>query len=36
MRAAVAGPDGSLQHLNSDQRQAEVLKTNASLEKNCS
>ncbi|MCY1253639.1 hypothetical protein D9M68_112070 [compost metagenome] len=36
MRAAVAGPDGSLQHLNSDQRQAEMLKTNASLEKNCS
>lgn len=36
MRAAVAGPDGSLQHLNSDQRQAEVLKANASLEKNCS
>ncbi|MGY2486220.1 DUF4124 domain-containing protein [Cupriavidus sp. CP313] len=36
MRAAVAGPDGSLQHLNSDQRQVEMLKTNASLEKNCS
>lgn len=36
MRAAVAGPDGSLQHLNSDQRQAEVVRTNASLEKNCS
>ncbi|WP_042885930.1 DUF4124 domain-containing protein [Cupriavidus necator] len=35
MRAAVAGPDGSLQHLNSDQRQAETLKTTASLEKNC-
>lgn len=35
MRAAVAGPDGSLQHLNSDQRQAEMLKTSASLEKNC-
>lgn len=36
MRAAVAGPDGSLQHLNSDQRQAELVKTSASLEKNCS
>lgn len=36
MRAAVAGRDGSLQHLNSDQRQAEMFKTNASLEKNCS
>lgn len=35
MRAAVAGPDGSLQHLNSEQRQAEMLKTSASLEKNC-
>ncbi|WP_354682282.1 DUF4124 domain-containing protein [Cupriavidus necator] len=35
MRAAVAGPDGSLQQLNSEQRQAEVLKTSASLEKNC-
>ncbi|WP_029045872.1 DUF4124 domain-containing protein [Cupriavidus sp. amp6] len=35
MRAAVAGPDGSLQHLNSDQRQAELVKTSASLEKNC-
>ncbi|MFJ4289422.1 DUF4124 domain-containing protein [Cupriavidus sp. NPDC089707] len=36
MRAAVAGPDGSLQHLNSEQRQAELVKTSASLEKNCS
>ncbi|QRQ88893.1 DUF4124 domain-containing protein [Cupriavidus oxalaticus] len=36
MRAAVAGPDGSLQHLNSDQRQAEQVKTSASLDKNCS
>lgn len=35
MRAAVAGPDGSLQHLNSEQRQAELVKTSASLEKNC-
>lgn len=35
MRAAVAGPDGSLQHLNSEQRQAEMLRTSASLEKNC-
>ncbi|MDK3026230.1 DUF4124 domain-containing protein [Cupriavidus taiwanensis] len=36
MRAAVAGPDGSLQHLNSEQRQAEILKTSANLEKHCS
>jgi hypothetical protein len=36
MRAAVAGPDGSLQHLDRDQRQAELLKTNASLEQHCS
>ncbi|MCY1304045.1 hypothetical protein D9M69_482920 [compost metagenome] len=36
MRAAVAGPDGSLQHLNSEQRQAELVRTSASLEKNCS
>jgi hypothetical protein len=36
MRATVAGPDGSLQHLDSDQRQAEILKTNASLEQYCS
>ncbi|SOY87605.1 DUF4124 domain-containing protein [Cupriavidus taiwanensis] len=35
MRAAVAGPDGSLQHLNSEQRQAEILKTSANLEKHC-
>ncbi|MEM5428558.1 DUF4124 domain-containing protein [Cupriavidus oxalaticus] len=35
MRAAVAGPDGSLQHLNSEQRQAELVRTSASLEKNC-
>ena len=35
MRAAVAGQDGSLQHLNSEQRQAELVKTSASLEKNC-
>lgn len=35
MRAAVAGPDGSLQHLTSEQRQAEILKTSANLEKHC-
>lgn len=35
MRAAVAGPDGSLQHLNSEQRQAEILRTSANLEKHC-
>ncbi|MBP0618747.1 DUF4124 domain-containing protein [Cupriavidus consociatus] len=35
MRAAVAGPDGSLQHLNSEQRQAELVRTSASLDKNC-
>ncbi|SOZ35022.1 DUF4124 domain-containing protein [Cupriavidus neocaledonicus] len=35
MRAAVAGPDGSLQHLNSEQRQAELLRTSANLEKHC-
>lgn len=35
MRAAVAGSDGSPQHLNSEQRQAEMLRTSASLEKNC-
>ncbi|WP_432260116.1 DUF4124 domain-containing protein [Cupriavidus sp. TMH.W2] len=35
MRAAVAGPDGSLQRLTSEQREAEILKTNASLEQNC-
>ncbi|KWR91788.1 DUF4124 domain-containing protein [Cupriavidus sp. IDO] len=36
VRAAVIGPDGSLQHLDGDQRQAEMLRTNANLEKNCS
>ncbi|UDM48801.1 DUF4124 domain-containing protein [Cupriavidus sp. MP-37] len=35
MRAAVAGPDGSLQHLSGEQRQAEILKTSANLEKHC-
>jgi len=35
MRAAVAGPDGSLQRMDAEQRQAEMLKTSTSLEKNC-
>ncbi len=35
MRAAVAGPDGSLQHLDGERRQAEIAKTNASLQQDC-
>ncbi|MDQ0139580.1 DUF4124 domain-containing protein [Cupriavidus necator] len=35
MRAAVAGPDGSLQHLNSEQRQAELIRTSATLQQHC-
>lgn len=36
MRVAVATPDGSMERLDGDRRQAEVNKTNASLEQHCS
>ncbi|ODV42762.1 hypothetical protein AWV79_23820 [Cupriavidus sp. UYMMa02A] len=35
-RAGVMTADGSVQHLVGEQRQAEIVKTNASIEKDCS
>lgn len=34
-RVAVSAPDGSAQHLDDEQRQAELQRTGASLEQNC-